>query len=257
MPYEQGSKVPPNRAMAYHSLSSLIPNAADLLALPVEELAGVLLVHLNSLEGVSGNSINQNGGISHHNFFSSLKSTNEYGEKQPQVLSALMEAWAWLISAGLFVEKAGSSGGWYFVSRRGKQITARTDFTSYRSAGMLPKEQIHPLIAAKVYPAFLRGEYDTAIFQAFREIEVSVRQAANLSQNLVGDALMRTAFGPPSGRLCDNQLPPGEQQAMMHLFAGAFGVYRNSTAHRYVPTKPAEAAEVIMFASALLRIVVP
>jgi hypothetical protein len=42
---------------------------------------------------------------------------------------------------------------------------------------------------------------------------------------------------------------------MSHLFAGAFGVYRNSTAHRHVPTNPAEAAEVIMFASQLMRIV--
>jgi hypothetical protein len=32
------------------SLSSLIPNADDFLALEVEELAGVLLVHLNSFD---------------------------------------------------------------------------------------------------------------------------------------------------------------------------------------------------------------
>jgi len=47
----------------YRSLSSLVPNAADLLDLEVEELAGVLLTHLNSYEGVSGNSVYQNGRI--------------------------------------------------------------------------------------------------------------------------------------------------------------------------------------------------
>jgi hypothetical protein len=50
----------------YRSLPSLVPSAADLLALEVEELAGVLLMHLNSYEGVSGNSVYQHGGISHH-----------------------------------------------------------------------------------------------------------------------------------------------------------------------------------------------
>lgn len=50
------------------TLSSLVPNAADLLALEVEELAGVLLIHLKSYEGVHGNSIYQNGLISEKNF---------------------------------------------------------------------------------------------------------------------------------------------------------------------------------------------
>jgi hypothetical protein len=42
---------------------------------------------------------------------------------------------------------------------------------------------------------------------------------------------------------------------MAHLFAGAFGLYRNATAHRYVPTDAKQGAEVIMFASQLMRIV--
>jgi uncharacterized protein (TIGR02391 family) len=234
--------------MAYQSLSSLVPDAAELLDLPVEELAGVLLVHLNS-DPSSRNS------IGHHNYFAQLEQTKEYGGRQPQVNQALMEAWAWLQSAGLLVEKAGSSHGWFFISRRGMQITSHANLGAYRKAQLLPKNQIHPLIAAKVYPAFLRGEYDTAIFQAFREIEVAVRLAGNLPHSMVGEKLMRTAFASGTGPLCDTQLPTGEQEAMSHLFAGAFGVYRNSTAHRYVPTDPEQGAEVIMFASQLLRIV--
>src|SRR4051794_1413379 len=38
------------------SLSSLVPDADDLLALDVEELAGVLLTHLNSFDANSGSS---------------------------------------------------------------------------------------------------------------------------------------------------------------------------------------------------------
>jgi uncharacterized protein (TIGR02391 family) len=248
----------------YRSLSSLVPNAVDLLALEVEELAGVLLTHLNSFEGVSGNSVYQHDSISHHNFFNGLSSNSpytkpEYGDKQSEVVQALMEAWAWLQSAGLLVEKASSTPGWFFVSRRAKQITSRDDLEAYRKANVLPKAQLHPLIAGKVYPAFLRGEYDTAIFQAFREVEVSVRAAGQFPPELVGEKLMRAAFASTKsnspGPLADGQLPAGEQEAMGHLFAGAFGLYRNSTAHRYVPTTPEEAAEVIILASQLLRIV--
>ena len=47
----------------YRSMSSLVPIVADLLDLEVEELGGVLLTHLNSYEGGSGNSVYQNGRI--------------------------------------------------------------------------------------------------------------------------------------------------------------------------------------------------
>ena len=71
---------------------------------------------------------------------------------------------------------------------------------------------------------------------------------------------MREAFKPaknnaPAGRLTDALLPVAEQEAMASLFAGAIGLYKNPQSHRSVPTDATDAAEVIMFASQLLRIV--
>ena len=233
------------------AISSLVPSAADLLALEVEEVAGVLLMHL-----ISEETGKYKGGIGYHNFFNAPP-RRDYESRQTEVNQALMEAWAWLQSEGFLVKIAAAGGGGFFISRRAKRMKSREDFVAYRSASLLPKGHLHPLIAARVYPAFLRGEYDTAIFQAFREVEVAVRRAGNFPQEMVGDKLMRAAFAnsPAAGPLCDPQLPAGEQQAMGNLFAGVFGVYRNSTGHRHVPTEPQEAAEVIMFASQLLRIV--
>jgi hypothetical protein len=92
---------------------------------------------------------------SRHIFFNSLtrrmRDTPECGAKQPEVNLALMEAWDWLQSAGLLVEKARSTGGWFFISHRGKQITTRDDFVAYRKATLLPKTQLEPLITSKVY----------------------------------------------------------------------------------------------------------
>jgi hypothetical protein len=51
------------------------------------------------------------------------------------------------------------------------------------------------------------------------------------------------------------ELGLAEQHAMAHLFTGAIGLYKNPQSHRNVPTEAIDAAEVIVFASHLLRIV--
>ena len=249
----------------YRSLLSLVPGAADLLSLEVEDLAGVLLIHLNSYEGAYANSVYQNGQICQSNFLNAQTPTGhgqkpEYGDQQPQVNRALMEAWSWLENEGFLIRDPMQPAPWFFVSRRGQRLKSRDDFEAYRKANLLPTGQLHPLLASKVYPSFLRGDYDTAIFQAFKEVEIAVRKAGNFPQDLIGDKLMRAAFASAKnnltvGPLTDTQLPIAEQEATAHLFAGAFEVYRNPTGHRYVPTEAVEAAEVIMFASQLLRIV--
>jgi Protein of unknown function (Hypoth_ymh) len=68
--------------------------------------------------------------------------------------------------------------------------------------------------------------------------------------------LMRDAFAPNSGPLADSVVETGEQVARMELFAGAIGSYKNPHSHRNVDLEdPDEAAEIIMLANHLLRIV--
>ncbi len=254
------------------ALKSLVPNADDLRAMEIEEVAGVLLQHLASYQGLRNNTVLQHGGISKHNFFQQPEGgglgagqMREYGDKQPQVAQAILEAWQWLVSETLLVERATSGGGgWYLLSRRGERLGASPEaFEAYRKASLLPKGHLHPEIASKVYAAFLRGEYDTAIFQAFREVEVAVREAGKFGPDDFGLLLMRAAFKPAErkgvsttpGPLTDTSLPVAEQDAMANLFAGAIGLYKNPQSHRHVPTHGEDAAEVIVMASQLLRIV--
>jgi uncharacterized protein (TIGR02391 family) len=245
------------------ALSTLVPDADDLLSMEVEEVAGVFLIHLNSYPNPGSSPVVQNNSISLFNLMNDLNANPPYAGKKDEVNLTLMEAWNWLQSEGFLIKDARQPADWYFISRRGRRLKSLDDFKAFQKASLLPKGQLHPLIAAKVYPAFLRGEYDTAVFQAFREVEVAVRSAGRFPDDLVGTSLMREAFRPANpnkpaiiqGKLTDTELPLAEQEGMMNLFAGAIGLYKNPQSHRNVPTEAIDAAEVIGFASHLLRIV--
>jgi uncharacterized protein (TIGR02391 family) len=201
--------------------------------------------------------------LHHYNFFNDIRNHPPYEEADHSINEAIMEAWDWLLYEG-FLAKRGDDGSraGTFVTRRGRRIQSKDDFEAYRKASLLPRGHLHPLIANEVYPAFLRGKYDTAIFEAFREVEVEVRAAGGYQATDIGVGLMRSAFKPASasgvsnpGPLTDLTLPIAEQEAMMALFAGAIGMYKNPQSHRHVPTNGQDAAEVIVFASHLLRLV--
>jgi len=120
----------------------------------------------------------------------------------------------------------------------------------------LPSEGLDPVLVRKVKQAFIRGDYDTAVFQAFKEVEVRVRKKAGLSNKDFGVLLMRKAFGPPSAPLVNKEADAGEQTARMELFAGALGTFKNPSSHRDVDFfDPKEVADIIHLANQLLRIV--
>lgn len=81
----------------------------------------------------------------------------------------------WLEREGLIAPEPGSQGDWIFVTRRGQQMRHASDLKAYRDTGLLPRKLLHPTLVGKVVAPFVRGEYDTAVFQAFKEVEVTVR----------------------------------------------------------------------------------
>lgn len=228
------------------AFSDLITDIDSLLSLEPEELAGLILQYLSTANSSELNKYN----------FTLQSNVDAYPRhKQDEARHALMEAWIWLEREGLLASRPGDAANWVFITRRGKQVANPELLAAYRHASSLPKAQLHPVIAQKVWATYLRGDYDTAVFQSFKELEVRTRNLAGLEATDIGMDLMRKAFKPLTGPLSNTSTPAGEQEALMHLMAGAIGSYKNPHSHRTVTIEAPEAVEMIVLASHLLRIV--
>jgi len=233
------------------SLISMLPDSASVLVLEPEELAGVLLEYFNSMTPQEQFQLNR------HNFLMSPE-VLAYGKDPHDTLSRVFaEAWAWLERECLIALKPNAGGSYgYFITRRGQKLVDRNVYEAYRRATLLPRSLLHPRIESRVYGSFLRGAYDTAVFEALREVEVAVRNAAGFGPEKYGESMMRDAFKPANGPLTDKTALKSEQEAMANLFAGAIGLYKNPSSHRTETVRdPAVAVEVIILANHLLRLV--
>ena len=123
------------------------------------------------------------------------------------------------------------------------------------ASDFLPEHEFHPMIPQNVWSSFSHGAYDTAVFEAFKQVEIAVRKAGGYAEADIGVKLMREAFNVKNGDLTDPEQQESEKEARFFLFVGAIGAYKNPGSHRDVEITAEEAIEMIAFASYLLRIV--
>lgn len=237
------------------TLISIIPDVEVLVALAPEELAEVVLRLAHERL--------QNGHIHLQSLASDIHGTIGASDGYPQSRRkdaelALAEAWNWLSVQGLLIPELGTNGnsGWMLLSRRARTILANDSFKTYARSLAFPKALLHPSIADEVWLDIVRGDIETAVFKAFRAVEVAVREAGHFADTDIGTVLMRKAFDKITGPLSDMRQPEAEREALAHLFAGAIGSYKNPHSHRTVSISDAtEAQEMVILASHLLRIV--
>jgi uncharacterized protein (TIGR02391 family) len=186
----------------------------------------------------------------------SMTNRFNFGQVIPggQITDRFMEAWAWLEREGFIVRRAQDvSGNDFFVSRAGQEVVQAEDFHAHLTAGLFP-DGMDPVVMRAVKPLFARGDYDTAVFRAFKEIEARIRRKDAGLAGLSGVELMNRAFGP-NGHLMKGS-PAKERASMRDLFTGAFTICRNPSAHEEVKFEdPREVIDMISTANQLLRIV--
>lgn len=227
------------------------PPAEDIPSLPLEVLGLALLKRLQrngSREVARLHVVGINGIVT--------SMGADYGRSD--VLGAVNEAWDWLYTNGLTVNigpgwQGNDIEGFRIISRKGRQLLEQEDPLRLMRAESLLGRALHSRIETKARIQFAIGAYESAVLEAFKELEIRVRAAGNFPDTLVGDKLMRQAFNE-TGPLSDPGLNLGERRAIMDLYAGAMGAFKNPLSHRTVDfDDPTIAAEQLLFADLLHR----
>jgi len=120
---------------------------------------------------------------------------------------------------------------------------------------LLPQTYIHPKIVNKSFRLLDSGEFESAVLQAFKCIETSIRDKIGASKDEIGMRLIRKAFNPENGDLTNYDLPIPEREAFANYIAGAFGYYKNPCSHRDLKLDFISTFDRIAVASDLLKII--
>ena len=231
-------------------LGDIFSEPAELLRLEPEELAGILIEVIPSA-------------IQHDKFVWQAIVQQVYPPPgggwaratERKVTLAIAEALGWLISQGLVIRDPYQPGEWYLLTRRGGALASREDVEAYRKGRELPLQLLQPVLVQKVEYLFLKGDYDVAVLQAFKALEVAVREACGYDNDTYGKRVFTRAFKVDDGPLRNQEATQDEREAELALFVGATGHCKNPLSHRDINLERAEAARLIVFASHLLAIV--
>ena len=215
------------------SMMRNFPPEAELLQMPPEDLCMHLLRYMTR-------------GRAETNRFNFLRMV-----QGGQVAFRFMEALGWLVRQGFLALAPNDMNGQnHFVTREGEAVAQLDDLDAWRKAHLFP-DYFDAALQRYVKPLFSRGDYDTAVFRAFKEVETRVRKKAGLRSEY-GRQMMLRAFGE-TGPLMANDAEG--RKAARDMFAGAISFCKNPSSHHEIDfDDPREVVDMILFANQLLRI---
>lgn len=160
---------------------------------------------------------------------------NETDKSSPQLLAQVREEERGAAARSRVIIAGGPYYEWS-AAAKGKEVTddyIKTPPGSERSPANEPEQRgiridgLHPEVQAAAAGLCRDGHYSQAIFEAFKAIEIRVREQSGLTSS--GRDLMAQAFGSdkPAIRLSDlpGQSGRDEQEGLRFLFMGAMQVF--------------------------------
>lgn len=233
------------------TLRQLVPDREALVEMGPHELAGFIL------EVLTTRGRGENGLLHLGSFCATQARAFDVDNREDgEVGHSCAEAWNWLVTNGMLCEQYSQSGnGWYQITRLGQVVADSATLAEFVASKELPESFLHPEIIRHARGLFLQGRIDTAVFEAFKALEVAIRDASGLGDDLIGTKLASRAFNPEDGALTDPDQEAGERNALLNLMTGAIGSYKNPHSHRRVELTVSEAREMLVLASHLLKVV--
>ncbi len=180
------------------------------------------------------------------------------------------------IEPGIYQGFAGNPevGNWYFQIahdiRRFRGVTTLAQYLEKRdqlkrvvgttidepvvSVEAVDELQLHPAIRAQCWDLYTVNNFDNAVLNATKLLEINVRQKARLPITLVGVDVMNQALGN-NPRLGYGEIE-AERLGLMSLLRGMIQVFKNPQSHRFVGMRSkAECLSVLLMCSTLLYII--
>ncbi len=177
-------------------------------------------------------------------------------QRRDELKTKLRQAWNWVEQQGYVAPAHGQHGGnWKVITDEGWRIahSREGDDTLRRvqAAAQLTID-LHPrLQEAGVEATFRAGDTDSAIRDAFADLEDTVRTLSGYSTAEYGVRMMSKAFAKtgPLGSVLDHHYQVGIQR----MFEGAFAILRNPAGHGATNLGVEEALESVLHADLLMR----
>lgn len=171
---------------------------------------------------------------------------------------------------------APATNGWYFtISRDVLRFQGVTTIEQYLTKRALPDDvsvspvgeqknpaverveelQLHPAIRSYCWDLYTVGNYDNAVLNATKLLEIQVRDRAHLPLTMVGVDVMNQAFRGRNPPLHYGQVD-AEQEGLAELLRGMIRIFKNPQSHRIVGMQnKTECLSVLLLCSTLLYIV--
>lgn len=161
------------------------------------------------------------------------------------------EGLGFLDRAGMLVSNPMKRGLFYRLSRAGVRAASGTGVLVAVS-GQEARTLLHPRVATAALGDLEKGSYDMAVVAAFRELEIAVRERSGSAES-AKDVFYKAfgASGKSRGPLTPEPMESGDANSLRELFAGAYGTFRNPSAHRPEHDDPVQTMRLLIAVSAL------